>query len=790
MNGTMPNWLAKWLGIPAGSASEGAIWQLDSAWHWAPWATLLLVLAAVFSIAVLYTRESTTAGRAYRAVLSILRLAAIALVLIMIAQWAIAVRLTGPPSIAVIIDHSASMSIADPYTASELPATVRERLAAAKLDEPTRLNLAKLVLTEDDGKLLNELAGRYRLHVYFVAADTRKPPDEVTIADLAKATRALSAEGYGSDTTRLGDAVRQVLQDFRGAPPSAIVVYTDGVVTAGTPLGDAAEDARRAGVPIIAIGLGSIAQPRDLEIADVLVDNAVFVNDLVSLQIQIRSTGLEGQSAQVALRREGDSTPLATESVTLPPSGQAINLNLSDRPTAAGDVTYVVEATLPAEETSSQNNRQSRTVAVRDERIRVLLAQAYPSYEFRFVKTLLERDATIELSTYLQDADPDYAEQDKTALRTLPSSRDELFEYDVLFLGDIDPRLVPRSFWQHLSAFVAEKGGGVAFIAGPRFLPWMFADNSDVAALLPIEVSEAPATATLPDSVSRGFTVVPTNLGLQSPSFQLGNTAADTRRIWRDLAPLYWLYEASDLKPAVQVLAKGADHPVICFQYVGPGRVLFHAIDSTWRWREGAGDIYFARYWVQTIRFLARSKLSAGRGVQLTTNRRQYTAGEPVELRARFLDMRLAPSGDEVVAIVEAPGQARRRVTLGRNLAANAVFSAALSDLPPGQYDVALAEPAIPGGSASVRFTVTIPPGEFANPIMDAAALTAAATTTRGKFYTIANTDSLLADLPKGRRVPIENLPPIPLWNRWWLLAAFVAFLTAEWVLRKRKGML
>jgi hypothetical protein len=44
--------------------------------------------------------------------------------------------------------------------------------------------------------------------------------------------------------------------------------------------------------------------------------------------------------------------------------------------------------------------------------------------------------------------------------------------------------------------------------------------------------------------------------------------------------------------------------------------------------------------------------------------------------------------------------------------------------------------------------------------------------------------------LPTGRRVPLENLPPLPLWNRWWLLALFLACITGEWFLRKRKGML
>jgi hypothetical protein len=73
---------------------------------------------------------------------------------------------------------------------------------------------------------------------------------------------------------------------------------------------------------------------------------------------------------------------------------------------------------------------------------------------------------------------------------------------------------------------------------------------------------------------------------------------------------------------------------------------------------------------------------------------------------------------------------------------------------------------------------------------MDTAVLTAAAEITHGKFYTIANADRLLFDLPAGRRVPIENLPPISLWNRWWLLAAFFGCITTEWILRKRKGML
>ena len=101
-----------------------------------------------------------------------------------------------------------------------------------------------------------------------------------------------------------------------------------------------------------------------------------------------------------------------------------------------------------------------------------------------------------------------------------------------------------------------------------------------------------------------------------------------------------------------------------------------------------------------------------------------------------------------------------------------------------------MAEPQLPGNASATRFTVVAPPGEFARTAMDATALAAAAKTAHGRFLTIADADQLLAALPAGRREPIQNLPPISIWNRWWLLAAFVGCITTEWVLRKRKGML
>jgi hypothetical protein len=690
------------------------------------------------------------------------------------------------------------MGLADHYDDQSLDRQLRERSSQAGLGEPTRLNQAKLLLAADDARLLDHLLGNYRLSFYLAADGLQRVATDDRAALLAT-IRGLSSDGPGTGATRLGDAIRHVLEDARGTPPAGVLLASDGVVTAGASLAEAAADAHGRGVPIIAVGLGSDRPPRDVELAEVLVDDAVFVDDLVSFAVRIRSTGLAGESAHVVLRRDGEPAPLADEAVALGPDGEAQIVLLTHRPTTPGDVPFVIEVMPRDDETNTANNRLRRVVSVRDEAIRVLLAGGYPNYEFRFLKTLLERDPTIELSAYLQDADPDYAEQDRTALRALPTSRDELFRYDAIVWGDVDPRLVPRSVWPNVRALVVEKGGGIVFVAGPRSMPWLYRDVPEVAALLPIDLDAVSSDGgALPEDVTRGFVARPTPLGRRAPPLLLGDTPAESEQIWRSLSPLYWLVEVDRLKPAAQVLAEHPTHttsqgrrlPVVVSQFVGAGKVLFHATDSTWRWRIGVGDVYFARYWVQTIRSLARGKLTAGRGTELATDRREYRRGERVEVRLRFLDQRLAPAGDEVTVLVDTPGQARQRLALRRDRSVGSVFSGSLSGLADGQYELLVADLPLPAGPPSARFTVVPPAGELARTPMDRVALVAAAEATHGRFYTIADAGALADELPRGRRVPLESLPPLELWNQWWLLAGFLGSITSEWILRKRKGML
>ena len=78
-----------------------------------------------------------------------------------------------------------------------------------------------------------------------------------------------------------------MLSDLRGTPPAAIILLSDGVTTDGESLSKAARFARGKGVPLFTVGLGSERPIRDLEISDLLVDEVVFVDDIVNFEFKL-----------------------------------------------------------------------------------------------------------------------------------------------------------------------------------------------------------------------------------------------------------------------------------------------------------------------------------------------------------------------------------------------------------------------------------------------------------------------------------------------------------------------
>jgi len=174
---------------------------------------------------------------------------------------------------------------------------------------------------------------------------------------------------------------------------------------------------------------------------------------------------------------------------------------------------------------------------------------------------------------------------------------------------------------------------------------------------------------------------------------------------------------------------------------------------------------------------------------ELLTDRRRYQRSQPIQIRVRFPNPALAPASGEVNVSVDHKGQGRK-LTLKAAPGARNVFEGALPQGPEGEYTVRLLPPPVLDGPIpTTTFRVDPPAGELERTPMNESELMRAAHESGGKFYTPETLGTLLKDLPKPQKVPLDTDPPIPLWNTWPVLGLFLSVITAEWLLRKRKQM-
>ena len=550
------------------------------------------------------------------------------------------------------------------------------------------------MVLKDKARLIQELQKQHKVRLYLVSNSARLLAEVDRPADILPAARKLSEAQPIGLQSRLGDDTRQVLTELRGEPPSAIVLLSDGQTTEGEPLAKAAELATRKGVPMFTIGLGSAEPARDLELTELLVDDVVFVDDAVRFQAKLLARGFQGQKVVIRLL-EADADQrdpkavrqLATTEVEAPADGKPRRVELVHRPKTTGERTFILEIEPKPRKLQTENNRIERVVTVRKEKLKVLLVESEPRYEFRYLKNYLEREETIDLSVVLLSSDPEYSEQDRSALPTFPAAKDELFAFDVVIVGDADPGFLSRSQMQNLSEFVTEKGGGILFIAGELFNPLAYR-GTPLELLLPIELGDARNPTAVGNAIS-SYRPELTAEGRASPIFRFGENeaagAADLAATARSLLVLRGTpQEAGALVLAEHPTATGSEGKLTLdlYQFAGAGKAMFHAFDDTWRWRFRAGDRYFGRFWVQAIRFLARSKLVGQRQAEIQTDRRRYESGQPIRLRVRFPNPGMAPSTGTVTVQIERNGSSPRKVTLNQVHDTRNVFEGALPRRP------------------------------------------------------------------------------------------------------------
>jgi hypothetical protein len=838
------------LDIPPPAPGEGSRWRLEFnsfLWdgHADPWLAAALALGAAALVIAIYRRERTGAtpgpgDRRTRLARCGLRVALVLLLLaVFLPQLKLWFERQGWPDVALVIDDSQSMSTVDRYQDPDIQQAADRLASIDGLGRRERLQLAQALVTRSEPDWITDLLTRrqVRVHVYHCADCAHRVADVTETDEIKRGlekVKAMQADPR-NDSSQLGTAVRQVLNDFRGSSLAAVVMLTDGVTTEGEDLRKVSKYARQVGVPLFFVGIGDAHEVRDLYLSDFQCQDSVFVNDTLVFEVRLTAQGYDRLSVPVTLREKGKPDVLQRKLIQVQPGTPSVKVRLEHKPTETGEKTYVVEVPPQGDEVDKDNNHLERSVWVHEaKQIHVLYIEGYRRYEYHYLKTLLERETSrirgnksIDLKVLLTEADPDFPEQDRTAVAEFPS-RKELFAYDVVILGDVDPQ--PRGdqkMTEHLkdlADFVRERGGGLLVVAGERYMPQAYKD-SPLKDVLPIDVTGDPAAeARAAEPITEGYRLELTPAGRMHPMFRFSPDEHESDEIWSRLREMYWYADGYRPKRAAEVLAvhpkarragppaDGATdrHPLVVQHFVGAGRAMFLGFDETWRWGFRENQLRFNQFWVQAVRYLARSRPGH---IELRLDRQTpYRRGEPIKIMVRFPEEAQPPDPrSEVKVVVERRHPARpgdtevRTVQLGKVLPSQGregdgksdadrpsrYYEALLTQTPEGEYRLWLSEPSVAGPRPQAEARVLAPPGEMDRLRMNRQEMEQAAEDSGGAFYTLAQADRVVGELPLGTRLTVNAPgPPYLVWNHFALFALALGLLTAEWVMRKQKNLL
>ena len=814
----MTDLFLKLLGVPANDAVHIAKATvafrggLSVGWY----VFIIIVVAAL--VVWIYKSTPVTVAPWRRYTLAALRVVFLALLIALLLRPVLAFTVEGSIRrvLVMLVDGSASMQIADPRldandqkraaiakgildSKGELKQTL-DRSRAREFEQVSRLELTKAALQNERIDLLPRLDKEFDLSAFsfgqgLAELSARKLETNVS---KSKETKKASIESFDwverlegtAPSTAIGDGIREVMNRKRGQPLAGIVLVTDGVNNSGSQPRDAAAAARAEGVPLYIYGVG-ITSPRDIIVQNLFAPDVTFVKDEVPLTVRVRGQGLNGESAELQLKLDGQV--VATRTLTFTNDAELV-VPLKFTPQTLGEFELTASVEARSDETVKDNNSRSQRIKVIDSKIKVLLVDQSPRWEFKYLQMLLLRDRRVDLKCFLVEGDKAISRTaDSPYLPEFPARRDELFKYDLVILGDVDPKVLTALHQENLNKLVSDFGGALVVLAGKRHMPAQYR-RSVLEKLLPVEFEPSTTDSRSDPIADKPIKLQLTAAGRASAMLRLSDRDDENAQMWAQLPPIYWAARVTRAKPAAEVLVVDSDvskesrsgkMPVIAVQQYGLGQVMFVGTDNLWRWRKNAGDFYYTAVWGQIAQRVSIQRLlGVSRRTQLSTDRQNYMAGDRVAVYARLY----SGAGFEPVQEPAVKG------SFGLKNGQGPRTEVALRPVPdqPAMYRGEFIATGAGGYGFSVEndpqtvldFNVTEPKFEFGETAMNEALLKELAATTGGQFFREEN----LYKLPEtiaAKTERVQSPMEVELWASPLYFLLLLGVVTAEWVLRK-----
>jgi hypothetical protein len=774
------------------------------------WVVISLALGLSLLAFLLYRRELRTGAMGW--LLPTMRALAVLLIVLMLAGPEL-VHTTGEEQrgrVVLLVDRSASMGVSDPQLSESQRKKSAEALGVdeAEFEQMPRLERAERIVLDLDKGLLSKLRADHAVDIVelrggkpelvWSSSEDATPPDNLVDAEPGSATD-------------LGGYIARALDDAEDTAGGrlAFALLTDGRHNQGEPLGEVAVRARAAGVPVHAIAIGARDAPPDLAVVGVDHPPSVFPDDRVSGQITLLDGMQPGQAFTLEVVA-GDTVLWSSRQVTVGgaqqraigfdfPAEQAIALAKEQTPEGLRQnqlpLALTARITGLDDDTETRNDAMAFQVRAVTGQRKMLILAGRARWEMRYLDAMFTRDPRWEVTTLMGGPGVGRRWARADSGEAFPDSREGLFAYDVVVLGELPAGTLSDGELEWLYAFVANRAGGLIVIDGRR---GAFASygKSPIAPLLPERIDGPPLRPTQ---------FVLTDAGKRHPTLRLEPDSDLNTRTWSRLPPPGFVAPVKPRSGVDEVLVevsvgRGNEQtlPAVLTRRVGAGWVWYSAVDESWRWRRDVESLYQNRYWHQvTNRVVEPLYAAEDKYVSLGVDDAVVDSGGEIPVRVRLRDDagRPRPSATARVYLETLDGERVVRSPLTADAVEGGRFTTELdASVAPGVYRVGVEVDGVSSADLLATTLVTVrgtdqASGELADVTLNRALLDTLAQTTGGAV--LAEYDA--AKLPErleGLSSSTVREEVTALWQSWPWFAAIVVLLAAELWLRRRLGML
>ncbi|MFK7736068.1 MAG: hypothetical protein AB8B50_08580 [Pirellulaceae bacterium] len=599
------------------------------------------------------------------------------------------------------------------------------------------------------------------------------------------------ATGEESNQSDLHAALQQARSEHSNL--RAVVLASDGDWNGGLPPVQAAMRLRVDDIPIFPITLGSETRLPDLDLISFDVPTFGVAGKSVRIPFTIESSLPRDHAAQLTLKISDGSS--ITHQVRVKAMGRTSDA-IVWKPQGVGD--YALSLDLPPHpsERITENNSKETPIAIREEKLRVLVIESFPRWEYRYLRNALSRDPGVEVSCLLFHPGLNkVGGGNRDYIPAFPGSMKELAEYDVVFLGDVginDKQLTDEQC-RLLRGLVEQQASGLVFMPGFKGNQ-LSLNSSPLEPLIPVVLDAAQPMGWGSRTPSH-FAL--TETGRQSLLTKLADTQDENMEVWENLPGFQWHAPVTRAKAGTEVLAVHQESsneygrlPLLVTKTFGTGKILFMGTDGAWRWRRGVEDLYHYRFWGQVVRWMAYQRnMAAGERIRFYYTPEQPQVRQTVALSANVMQKTGEPlSNGNVTARIVAPSGRTDTARLSNTGDEWGLFTGEFTATEPGPHEVRVQSKETGDLLETTLFVQGATLEQVGKPAR-AEVLAELARVTNGRTLDvgdIAQITKAISELPE----PPSRIRRIQLWSHPLVAGTLVLLLGIFWVGRKMAGMI